>query len=379
MKCITPMVRMYDARAEEYKKASGEDIKVWQHIVPRSQVYDRLSQDHNYLRKVQDKNEELERKGSPLRYQLIPCKNCFACQLKYSAEWAARIMWECRRSEHNYFITITYDEEHLPIYESFKYIDQDGQEEIYQNDGTWSGTLEPEDMTRFINSLRKYFERKGIKDIKYFYCGEYGNQVRNSMGFRPHYHMILMNCPLDITQFYDTYLDNKQKKFHWKSKELDRLWKKGMIDVGEVEFNSAAYVARYCMKKLMLRGYYNKQDYAKNGKIPEFIRMSRRPGIGMRYYDENKEKIYENDNVILKTIHNNTAVFKPPKAFDNKFKEQFPERWAEIQESRQAASERNRKLIEELQKGISDMELLQREAEKVTMKANMLDRVNTFD
>ena len=378
MKCFTPMVRCYDKRASDIKKATGSDEKLWQHIVPRSEVYNRLEKDKNYLRKVQDKNYELEKTGSPLRYQLVACHYCFACQLNYSAEWASRILWECKQSPHNYFVTLTYDEEHLPLPEKMEYTDEDGKKTIYENDGTWSGCLQPKDVDKFINSLRKYFERKGHTGIKYFYCGEYGNQQRNSMGYRPHYHMILMNCPLDITKFKPKDLD-KNHKYHWESEELNHFWNKGFVDVGEVEFNSAAYVSRYCMKKLLLRDNYTKRDYAENGKIPEFIRMSRRPGIGMRYYDENKEKIYENDNVVQKTIHNNVAVFKPPKAFDRKFKQEYPEEWEKIQESRQACAERNRKLVEELNKGISDMELLQRSAEKTTIKANMLKRVVDFE
>lgn len=381
MRCITPMVRYYDKAASDYKeKYNLKDMKVFQQIVPRSQVFDQLSQNNNYLSQIQNKNYELKKQGSNMRYELIPCRNCFACNLNYSAEWATKLTWECQESEHNYFITLTYDEEHLPIYETFKYIDEDQQETIYKNDGTWTGTLEPEHVNTFINSLRKYMKReKNHTGIKYYYCGEYGNESKTGMGYRPHYHIILMNCPLDISQFYDWHLDNKHKKLHWKSKELNHYWDKGLVDVAEVEWNNCAYVARYCMKKLKVRDKYTVQNYAMQGKIPEYVRMSRRPGIGTRYYERNKEKIYENDEVIQRTIHGKVSSFKPPKSFDKKFKEEFPEQWKLIKESRAAAAERDRLLKAELYKGISDLEQLEREAEKVQLKANMLKRTVDFD
>lgn len=365
MECFTPMVRYYCNIPKE-ELAEGEVAAA--RIIPRSQVFENLKADENYLTRVQDKNKELEKQGSFWRYQLIPCKHCWACKLKYSAEWATRLTWECERYEHKYFLTLTYDEEHLPMYETFKYIDEDGKETIYENDGTWTGSLEPDHVKTFLNTLRKHYERKGIKDIKYFYCGEYGTQ-----GERPHYHMILMGAPLDITQFYSFKVDPKHHKMHWKSKELNHWWGKGFVDVAEVEWNCCAYVARYCMKKIDNEN--NARTYAEQGKIKEFIRMSRRPGIGMRYYAENRDKIYENDEVIQKTIKGKTSAFKPPQAFDKKLKEEQPELYEQIKESRRQAAERNRQYKKELYKGISDKERLQREAEKTIIKGKTLKRM----
>ena len=381
MSCITPIVRYYQIQSPEDKLAG---LKAFATIVPRSTVYNRLEANNNYLRAVQNKNQELIEQGSLMRYQLLPCGKCWACRLKYSAEWASRLMWELPYHDSAYYLTLTYDEEHVPIYESFKYIDSDGQEEIYENDGTWSGTLEPEHMTKFIKRLRKNLKKQGIK---YFYCGEYGNeggkhinedgQITNSMGYRPHYHMILFGAPLDIKKFYDTHIDPKHKKCHWKSKELDELWGMGFVDVAEVEWSDCAYVARYCMKKI--NNDNDPREYAKKGKIPEFIRMSRNPGIGVRYYNEHKEHIYETDSVVQKTVKGNTSTFKPPSAFDRRLRNENPELYEQIKESRQACAERSRRLKEEINKGISDLEMLQRETEKIIQKGNMLKRVVDFD
>ena len=366
MECITPMVRLYNDVPKQ-----TEDEKQWQRIIPRSEVFNNMQANENYLTRIQDRNKELEKKGSPLRFQLIPCRHCWACQLKYSAEWATRLTWESKRYEHKFFITLTYDEEHLPIYEKMIYTDKDDHKYEFKNDGTWNGTLEPEDMTRFIKTLRKHFERQGIKDIKYFYCGEYGETTK-----RPHYHMILFGAPLDITKFYDFHIDGRYK-MHWKSKEIEKWWDKGMIDIAEVEWSSCAYVARYCMKKIDFEN--DPIQYAQQGKYKEFVRMSRRPGIGVRHFNEHIKEIYENDEVIQKTVKGKTSAFKPPKAFDQRFKELYPEWWEKIKQSRELAAERAREMKKELYKGITDLELNERNAQKVIQKGNWLPRSGDMD
>ena len=225
-------------------------------------------------------------------------------------------------------------------------------------------------MDKFINSLRKYFERKGHKGIKYFYAGEYGETTR-----RPHYHMILMNCPLDINKMYDFHEDPRGK-LHWKNHEIENFWKYGIIDIGEVEFASAAYVARYCMKKITDNS--DKTVYYEQGKIPEYVRMSRRPGIGTKYFEENCEKIYKYDEIVIKNFHNQTITVKPPKAWDKKFKELYPEQWEKLQESRKKAAERTAELQKEMT-NMTDKQILEIRAQNIMTKGKMLPRIGEFD
>lgn len=342
---------------EQYQRG---EIKLSQRIVPRQEVISVLNENPNWISAIEEKNRHLELSGSVYRYQPIPCGHCWACKLNYSAEWATRIMYECKNSDHNYFITFTYDDVNLPLPESAEY---DGIK--YHNDGTWTGSLYPDDISKFLNSLRKYFERKGHTGIKYFYAGEYGETTK-----RPHYHMILMNCPLDINQFHDFHQDER-KKLHWKSYELENYWKEGMIDIGEVEFASAAYVARYCMKKITNDS--DKSIYWSQGKMPEFVRMSRRPGIGTDYFNENLEKIYKTDEILVKNFHGQTITVKPPKAWDRKFKELYPEAYEQLKESRKAAAERSAKLQKELS-DMTDLQRLTMNAEKIYTKGKMLPR-----
>ena len=308
-----------------------------------------------------------------MRMQTIGCGYCWACKLKNSAEWATRIALEAAEHEHNYWITLTYNEEHLPIYEQFT----DG-ESIFENDGTWNGTLEPEDVTKFINTMRKHYERKPYyhTGIKYFYCGEYGETTG-----RPHYHMCLFNVPLDQSMFYDFHVDNNHK-LHWKSKEIEHWWSEhigendipiGMVDVTELEWSNAAYTARYTMKKIFNEPK-SETEYAKIGKIKEFVRMSKRPGIGMNYFNQNMDKIYDTDELVMKTVKGNIGSFKPPKAFDRKFKELHPDQWELITESRRHAAERSN----EIQKTLSDYtdkKLLEIKAENIMRIGKQLPRI----
>lgn len=350
MQCVTPMFR-------RYMLGNHKDGK----IVPRQEVYKELQAEPNKIRWYLD---TFNRKSHKWQYEMIPCNHCWACNLNYSAQWATRIMYECSQYEHNYFITFTYDDIHLPIPERASY-----GKTVYINDGTWSGSLFPDDITRFINSLRKYFERKGHTGIKYFYAGEYGETTK-----RPHYHMILMNCPLDINQFHDFHVDER-KKLHWKSYEIENYWKEGMIDIGEVEFASAAYCARYCMKKLT--NETDKSVYYRQGKIPEFVRMSRNPGIGTQYYEEHKDEIYKTDSVIAKNFHGDLITVKPPKAWDKKFKESHPDQWREIEKSRKACSERSRKLLETMT-DVSDFNKLLQNTQDILRKGSQLPRVGEW-
>lgn len=355
MKCVTPMFR-YVALVDQ-KTNKG--------VISRKEALNILNNyDSNYYQAIKKYNY----KNPYHKLQMIGCQECWACQLNKSAQWATRIMCEVKESPNNYFITLTYDDLHLPIAEKLYQLKKhkNGSSEIleYENDGTWGGTLQPKDTEKFMHDIRQYFERKGHKGIKVYYVGEYGEQTH-----RPHYHFILMNLPLDPKEFYGFHIDGNYKA-HWKSKEIERYWDKGMIDIAEVEWSSAAYVARYCMKKLFPK---NEDEYYQQGKLPEFTRMSRRPGIGMKYYEEHKHDIYKNDEMIARTVKGKVSSFKPPKAWDKKFKEEFPEEFEIIKKSRMKAAERAEKIQRELS-DYTDLEKQNIATRKVLEKNSMLPR-----
>lgn len=388
MKCVTPMYREYINYSPEQKRImKAQGIKQRQRIIPRKQVYEQLLQDPNNIRSLSDYNLFNESNGNPWRWQTIPCRNCWACQLSYSAEWATRIMYECYLHPGlNWFITLTYNDDWLPIAEEVKIPEKIWNKKTKSYDTKWhygtnlgdeecnTGTLYEDHVRKFLHGLRRHVkEVYHHEGIKYFYCGEYGSLER------PHYHMILMNCPLDPLEFYDHHLDDN-KKWHFKTKELEYYWAHhdnansnkyypyGFIDVAEVEWSSAAYVARYCTKKLFAKQI---EEYAKVCKLPEFLRMSR--NIGREWYEQHKDEIYYTDSITMKTVKGRTGASKPPKFYDRLYEKEHPEVMEMIKESRKGAAERSA-LLEQKLSDYTDLKKLQMKAERLQIIAKQLPR-----
>lgn len=117
-------------------------------------------------------------------------------------------------------------------------------------------------------------------------CGEYGDQTH-----RPHYHALLFNHDfMDKTKW--AFRNNNTI---YRSKSLEKLWPYGLSEIGNVTFQSAAYVARYVMKKIT--GEQAKEHY--KGLTPEYNKMSLRPGIGKQWFDKYKTDIFPGDFVPL--------------------------------------------------------------------------------
>lgn len=190
----------------------------------------------------------------------------------------------------------------------------------------WQGTLQPDDMTRFMKNLRKIFERKKKEtNIRFMGCGEYGENTR-----RPHYHLILFNCNLPKETFYEPHV-TWNKDTVWKNTWIERAWGKGMVQIGECNWNSIAYVARYITKKI--NGNESEEFYAMQGEEKEFFRTSNQPGIGGIYYENNKEKIYKNDKILIQNLKG-VHWIKPPEYFDRLYEKEYPEKMQEIKEKR---------------------------------------------
>ena len=303
-------------------------------------------------------------------------------------------MKEAEKYKNNWFITLTYGEHSVPYAKKSEWDqyetnpeDPHGEKikthEVRENPGDWKPTLYPKDMETFLNTLRKHFRSKprNHEGIKYFYCGEYGKETQ-----RPHYHIILMNCPLNPLEFYDAFID-KNYKAHWHSHELDHLWAddyidkdgkkhripKGLIDVAELEWSCAAYVARYCTKKLNMEN--DKTIYLEEGRMPEFIRMSK--GIGMDYLNENIDSIYERDEIIMRTVKGNLGSIKPPRAYDRILKEKKPDLYNKIKKSREKAKERADEILQSLNDQTDKMRL-ENNARKLEVKMSQLPRTGEW-
>lgn len=278
--------------------------------------------------------EEIEKKiGTRLRkIQIIPCGKCIGCRLEYSRDWATKGCYEAELHAENWFLTITYDNEHLP--EAMTMIDPKTGEELGENP---NGSLKNVDTTNFLKKLRAYYERKyNHKGIRYMLCGEYGDE-----GQRPHYHAIMFNLPIkpESLRFHEY---NENHEAMWRCPEIEQIWGKGMIVAAEVNWNTCAYVARYVTKKVGLPT--EKEHYKALGIEPEFFRMSRRPGIGREYFEQHKEEIYSKDKIIIKKYGGGTLKIKPPKYYDKLYDLENHEKMEEIKKKRKKDGERLNKL-----------------------------------
>ena len=245
----------------------------------------------------------------------LPCQQCVGCRIDRSKAWAIRCVHEKSLYERNCFITLTYNEENLDHF----------------------GSLVKSDFQKFMKRLRKH--HKGFQEvisesgkittpIRYFHCGEYGAKLK-----RPHHHACIFNFDFEDKKLWTV----RQGVRLYRSEDLEskRLWPFGYATIGDVTIESAAYVARYITKKINgkeAEDHYKKVN-KKTGEIvsiePEYITMSRRPGIGKRWFDQFKRDLYPKDFVTHKG-----KKFKTPKYYDGIYDVIEPEKFQEIKEKR---------------------------------------------
>lgn len=257
---------------------------------------------------------------------IIRCGRCVDCRLHDSKVWATRCMLEAKYHQHNYFLTLTYDPEHLPVKDA---IDLDTGEVFPQ----LTGTLKKEDLQDFWKNLRSYYKYHNLPldNFKYKSCGEYGDKYD-----RPHYHAICFGLYVPDLKF-----SHKSKKGFpvYTSEIISKIWKKGKIALGDVTFDSCAYVARYVLKKIY--GKYADEYYKIIGKDPEFTTNSL--GIAKDYYLDHRDTIYETDELFINT-DKGVQVVKPPRYFDKMYDIDYPEDMKRLKDARQKLNEMRQKL-----------------------------------
>lgn len=224
-----------------------------------------------------------------LREVKIPCGKCISCRLEYSRQWAVRMMHEMQLHDQNCSITLTYDADNVPK----------------------DAGLKKRDYQLYMKRLRK---RTG-KRIRFFHCGEYGEK-----NLRPHYHAILFGY-----MYPDLVQDGQSPTGYplYSSRLLESDWGMGRCRVGEANFETAAYCARYITKKITGNGaeviganglrHYERYD-SESGEIvtvqKEYCTMSNRPGIGHDWL-----RSYERDCFPSGTISVNGLQVAVPKYY----------------------------------------------------------------
>lgn len=205
----------------------------------------------------------LEKRLPDVTYQDIPCGQCLGCRLDYSRKWADRLMMEAREHEFSWFVTLTYDDLHLPTGAR----SDPATGEVL----SFVPTLRKRDVQLFMKSLRKAV---APVRIRFFCSGEYGDKT-----FRPHYHLIVFGLPLDDLKFYKA---GSAGQLYYNSPTISKAWdEKGYCVVAPATYETMLYTSRYVTKKL--KGFES-SFYKANGIEPPFSLMSRKPGIGANTY-----------------------------------------------------------------------------------------------
>ena len=288
----------------------------------------------------------------------VPCGQCWSCRLARSREWATRLVKESTNwpEQQRTFITLTYNNENLPE----------------------DGSLQVEDYQDFMKALRYHFSKETktkriYPKIKYFHCGEYGetcktcntsyimhkqsksgkkytgcNNFIKGLG-RPHYHAILFGVTFDDLEEYKK---TKSGELIYKSETLNKIWGKGFCSVGQVTFESCAYVARYIMKKITGENaelHYQKPTgiNKETGEVittpvkPEYITMSRNPAIAKEWAEKYLTDIGKNDSILLQR-KGKAFETQPPRYFLKLLEKEDPIKYEILKAKRRIKKQQNR-------------------------------------
>ena len=235
----------------------------------------------------------------------VACGQCLGCRVRRSQEWAARIVHEAQMHQDNCFVTLTYDNDHLPH----------------------DGSLNKAHFQKFMKRLRRQNE---TKTIRYFHCGEYGEELR-----RPHYHACIFGHDFSDREPYSS----SNGVVVDISPELEKTWGMGFCTVGELNYQSAAYTARYVMKKVTgIRAEEHYEWVDQWGEVhklqPEYITMSlgrnRGEGIGGSFFEKYKADFQDGTTPVPgKGVHHGI-----PKYYESLLQETDPDTFEKIKRAR---------------------------------------------
>lgn len=230
----------------------------------------------------------------------LPCGQCIGCRLERSRQWAMRCLHESSLYDRNSFITLTYDDEHIPP----------------------GGSLWYPDFQRFMKRLRKHIKAP----VRFYMGGEYGENTA-----RPHYHACLFGYDFPDKVYFRKSPSGEKL---YTSAFLESIWPYGLSSIGNVTFESAAYIARYCVSKVTgdaAKDHYSCSEYVdadgviRDSVEPEFNHMSLKPGIGAAWLEKYQTDVFPRDYVIV-----NGVKVKPPKYYDTLFERDNSLEFSEI-------------------------------------------------
>lgn len=223
MKCTRPVPLYFNEQGERISR----------------QTYDRALFDPLHASKVFRKD--------------VGCGKCLACRINKRREWTLRLCHEEIFSETAYFVTLTYDEDHLP------------------RDDNDNPCVLKRDVQLFMKRLRRVCSGH---DLRFFLNSEYG-----SLG-RPHYHMLLFNAP-ESFMFEGSLLIRRGKSVGFTSPNLKKVWGNGSVEFGIASKERAGYCAKYFIDRKEIDEIL----------VPNFSLMSLKPGIGFAYQEKIHDKV----------------------------------------------------------------------------------------
>lgn len=238
------------------------------------------------------------RSGEDREELLLPCGSCDGCRLERSRQWAVRCMHECQLHENNSFLTLTYDDEHLPE----------------------NGSLRHRDWQLFAKRLRRAYG-----PFRFFMAGEYGG-----IHGRPHFHACVFGVGFSDRKLLCT---GDSGSDLYESASLSKLWRSGFASVGDVTFESAAYVARYTLKKVgsdvERLGIVDYSTGEVSVRRAEYARMSLRPAIARDWWSKYSGDVKRRGDVVSRG-----RSMRPPRYYDKLLELEDPDLLEEFKADR---------------------------------------------
>jgi hypothetical protein len=289
----------------------------------------------------QDDSEELK----------IPCGHCIGCKKEKARQWAVRASHEASLYDDNAFITLTYNNEHLPQGQNCDECAKNSLEVFKACEGKYNYyTICQRDVTLFLKRLRDKLGK-----FRYFGCTEYGDD-----GERPHAHILLFGLDFKDKQVLTRDKNTGGAKY-FISETLTDIWGKGYTLIAPVVYETAQYVAGYVYKKVgkkyqqYANRIFNYIDYQTGeyriiylkpydrinpitgnvytvGDEKQF--MSRRPGIARKWLEQNVGDLLHDG-----TIHINGQRHGSTKYYDRFMEKEYPKRFKELKAQRAAYAE----------------------------------------
>lgn len=243
------------------------------------------------------------REGFGDRHFCIPCGQCLGCRIARRDSWALRSVHESRMHLKSCFVTLTYDQEHLPK----------------------DGSVDVREWQLFAKRVRHE-----LGPFRFLHCGEYGGD-----NYRPHYHALMFGHDFSSDRVL---WDNRRGYPLWASADLMELWGNGQCLIGNLNFSSASYVAKYCVDKLT-----GDSGLARRRRIdletgeeyyvkPEYITMSRNPGLGAGWFDRYKSDLFPSDEC----VHDGTR-HAVPQYYLRRLEAEDPLLYARVRRDRRAS------------------------------------------